>query len=58
MEIITYQKPRLVYLFKKRNIKFNIKTKIFFEKPEYNNGGNDIGNQKFVYILPLIRFNQ
>ena len=28
-----------------------------FEKPEYDDGGNEIGSQELVYALPLTRFN-
>ena len=38
-------------------MKFNIRTEIFFEKSEYDNGGNEIGNQEFIYILSLSCFN-
>jgi hypothetical protein len=38
-------------------MKFNIRTDIFFEKSEYDNGGNEIGSQEFIYILSLSCFN-
>ena len=38
-------------------MKFNIKTEGLFEKPEYNDGGNKLGNQELVYTLPSTRFN-
>ena len=58
LEMIPHQKPRLVELIRKnRSVKLNIKTEAFFEKPEYDNGGNDIGSQELVYALPSTRFN-
>jgi len=38
-------------------MKLNIRTKGLFEKPEYNDGGNKLGNQEHVYTLPSTRFN-
>ena len=56
--MIAHQKPRLVeFLRKNRSVKLNIRTEAFFEKPEYDYGGNDIGSQELVYVLPSTRFN-
>ena len=33
-------------------MKLNIRTEGFFEKPEYGDGGNEIGSQELVYALP------
>ena len=38
-------------------MKFNIRTEGLFEKPEYNDGGNKLGNQELIYTLPSTRFN-
>ena len=58
LEMIARQKPRLVEcLRKKRSVKLNIRTEALFEKPEYDDGGNDIGSQELVYALPSTRFN-
>ena len=52
LEMIAHQKPRLVeFLRKIRSVKFNIRTEALFEKPEYDDGGNDIGSQELVYAL-------
>ena len=56
--MIAHQKPRLVeFLRKNRSVKLNIRTEALFEKPEYDDGGNDIGSQELVYALPSTRFN-
>ena len=53
-----HQKQKLSdFLRNYKNMKFNIRTEGLFEKPEYNNGGNKLGNQEFVYTLPSTRFN-
>ena len=44
-------------LKKNRSMKLNIRTEALFEKPEYDDGGNEIGSQKLVYALPSTRFN-
>ena len=33
-------------------MKLNIRTEGLFEKPEYDDGGNEIGSQELVYALP------
>ena len=38
-------------------MKLNIRTDALFEKPEYDDGGNEIGSQELVYALPSTRFN-
>ena len=56
--MIAHQKQRLLeFLKKNRRMKLNIKTEGFFEKPEYDDGGNEIGSQELVYALPSTRFN-
>ena len=58
LEMIAHQKPRLVeFLRKNRSVRLNIRTEALFEKPEYDDGGNDIGSQELVYALPSTRFN-
>ena len=58
LEMIAHQKPRLVeFLRNNRSVKLNIRTEALFEKPEYDDGGNDIGSQELVYALPSTRFN-
>ena len=53
-----HQKPRLLeFLRNNRNMKLNIRTEALFEKPEYNDGGNEIGSQELIYALPSTRFN-
>ena len=53
LEMIAHQKPRLLeFLRANRNMKLNIRTEGLFEKPEYDDGGNDIGSQELVYALP------
>ena len=57
LEMIAHQKPRLLeFLRNNRSMKLNI-TEAFFETPEYNDGGNEIGSQELVYALPSTRFN-
>ena len=58
LEIIAHQKPRLLEsLRKNRSMKLNIRTETLFEKPEYDDGGDEIGSQELVYALPSTRFN-
>ena len=58
LEMIVHQKPRLLeFLRKNRSMKLNIRTEALFEKPEYDDGGNEIGSQELVYALPSTRFN-
>ena len=38
-------------------MKLNIRTVTLFEKPENDDGGNEIGNQELVDALPSTRFN-
>ena len=38
-------------------MKLNIRTEALFEKPEYDDGGNEIGSQELVYALPSTRFS-
>ena len=38
-------------------MKLNIRTKGLFEKPEFDDGGNELGSQELVYALPSTRFN-
>ena len=53
LEMIAQQKPRLLeFLRANRNMKLNIRTEGLFEKPEYDDGGNEIGSQELVYALP------
>ena len=33
-------------------MKLNIRTEGFFDTPEYDDGGNEIGSQELVYALP------
>ena len=56
--MIAHQKPRLLeFLRKKRSMKLNIRTEALFEKPECDDGSNEIGSQELVYALPSTRFN-
>ena len=56
--MIAHQKSRLLeFLRKNRSMKLNIRREALFEKPEYDDGGNEIGNQELVYALPSTRFN-
>ena len=58
LEMIAHQKPRLLELLRNNgNMKLNIRTEALFEKPEYNDGGNEIGSQELIYALPSTRFN-
>ena len=59
LEMIAHQKPRLLeFLGKNRSMKLNIGTEApLFEKPESDDGGNEIGSQELVYALPSTRFN-
>ena len=44
LEMIAHQKPRLLeFLRKNRSMKLNIRTEALFEKPKYDDGGNEIG---------------
>ena len=56
--MIAHQTPWLLeFLRKNRNIKLNIRTEGLFEKPEYDDGGNELGSDELVYALPSTRFN-
>ena len=56
--MIAHQKQRLLeFLKKNRSMKLNIRTEGLFEKPEYDDGGNEIGSQELVYALPSTRLN-
>ena len=58
LEMIAHQKQRLLeFLRKNRSMKLNIRTEALFKKPEYDDGGNEIGSQELVYALPSTRFN-
>ena len=58
LEMIAHQKQRLSdFLSNNRNMKLNIRTEGLFEKPEYDDGGNELGSQELVYALPSTRFN-
>ena len=58
LEMIAHQKPRLLeFLRKNRSMKLNIRTEALFEKPKYDDGGNEIGSEELVYALPSTRFN-
>ena len=58
LEMIAHQKQRLLeFLNKNRSMKLNIRTETLFEKPEYDDGGNEIGSQELVYVLPSTRCN-
>ena len=53
LEMIAHQKQRLSeFLSNNRNMKLNIRTERLFEKPEYDDGGNELGSQELVYALP------
>ena len=58
LEMIAHQKQRLLeFLKKNRSMKLNLRTEGLFEKPEYDDGGSEIGSQELVYALPSTRFN-
>ena len=58
LEMIAHQKQRLSeFLSNNRNMKLNVRTEGLFEKPEYDDGGNELGSQELVYALPSTRFN-
>ena len=38
-------------------MKLNIRTEGLFEKPENDDGGNELGSEELVYALPSTRFN-
>ena len=38
-------------------MKLNIRTEGLVEKPEYDDGGNELGSQELVHALPSTRFN-
>ena len=53
LEMIAHQKQRLSeFLSNNRNMKLNIRTEGLFEKPEYDDGGTELGSQELVYALP------
>ena len=57
LEMIAHQRQRLSeFLRNNRNMKLNIRTEGLFEKPEYDDGGNEIGSQELVYALPSTYF--
>ena len=35
----------------------NVRTEGLIEKPEHDDGENELGSQEFVYALPSTRFN-
>ena len=53
LEMIAHQKQRLSdFLRNNRSMKLNIRTEGLFEKPEYDDGGNELGSQELAYALP------
>ena len=51
--MIAHVKDRLLeFLRKNRGMQLNIRTEGLFEKPEYGDGGKEIGSQELVYALP------
>ena len=51
--MIAHQRQRLSeFLRNNRNMKLNIRTEGLFEKPEYDDGGTEIGSQELIYALP------
>ena len=52
MKISIHRKIKLLFFFSKNNenMKFKIKTKALFEKPENDNGNNESNNQEFIYV--------
>ena len=53
LEMIAHQRQRLSdFLRNNRNMKLNIRTEGLFEKPEYDDGGTEIGSQELIYALP------
>ena len=51
--MVAHQKQRLSEcLSNNRNMKLNIRTEGLFEKPEYDDGGNELRGQELVYALP------
>ena len=58
LEMIAHQKQRLSgFLRNNRSMKLNIKTEGLFEKPEYDDAGNELGSQELAYALPSTGFN-
>ena len=58
LEAITYQKQKLLNFLKNyKHMKLNIRTEGLFEKPEYNDKRNKLGNQEHIYTLPSTHFN-
>ena len=58
LEMIARQKQRLSdFLRNNRSMKLKIRTEGLFEKPEFDDGGNELGSQELVYALPSTRFN-
>jgi hypothetical protein len=58
LEMIAHQKARLLeFLRANRSMKLDIRTEALFEKPKYDDGGNEIGTEELVYALPSTRFN-
>ena len=57
LEMIAHQKQRLSdFLRHNRSMKLNIRTEGLFEKPEYDDGGNELGSQELAYALPSTYF--
>ena len=57
LEMIAHQKKRLSdFLRHNRSMKLNIRTEKLFEKPEYDDGGNELGSQELAYALPSTYF--
>ena len=57
LEMIAHQKQRLSYFLRhNRSMKLNIRTEGLFEKPEYDDGGNELGSQELAYALPSTYF--
>ena len=55
--MIAHQRQRLSDVLRNnRNMKLNIRTEGLFEKPEYDDGGNEIGSQELVYALSSTYF--
>ena len=56
--MIEHEEPRLLeFLRNNRSVKLNTRTEALFEKPEYDDGGNEIGSRELIYALPSTRFH-
>ena len=52
MNVLHQEQRQSKFLGNHRNMKLSIRTERLFEKPENDDGGNEISSHELVYVLP------